>query len=42
MEHVLEALARTPGIPPFETTDEAVQCHHNYVAREHHFGRTCS
>ena len=20
----------------------AVNCHHNYVAREHHFGATCS
>jgi tRNA-splicing ligase RtcB len=25
-------------VPPFVATDEAVQCHHNYVAREHHFG----
>jgi tRNA-splicing ligase RtcB len=39
MAHVLEALARTPGISPFETTAEAVNCHHNYVAREHHFGK---
>ncbi len=39
MKHVLEALARTPGIRPFQATDEAVQCHHNYVAREHHFGK---
>ena len=23
---------------PFERTDEAVNCHHNYVAEEHHFG----
>ncbi len=26
-------------LPPFELTDEAVQCHHNYVSRESHFGR---
>jgi tRNA-splicing ligase RtcB len=24
---------------PFEVTHEAVNCHHNYVEREHHFGR---
>jgi tRNA-splicing ligase RtcB len=39
MTHVLEALARTPGIRPFETTDVAVNCHHNYVARERHLGK---
>lgn len=38
MATTLHALARTPGVPPFAATDEAVQCHHNYVAREHHFG----
>jgi tRNA-splicing ligase RtcB len=25
-------------LPPFELTDLAVNCHHNYVAREHHYG----
>jgi tRNA-splicing ligase RtcB len=25
-------------LPPFRERDEAVSCHHNYVAREHHFG----
>ncbi|MBQ6656318.1 MAG: RtcB family protein [Ottowia sp.] len=25
-------------LPPFEVTDEVVNCHHNYVAREHHYG----
>jgi tRNA-splicing ligase RtcB len=25
-------------LPPFELTDEAVQCHHNYVAKERHLG----
>ena len=33
---VLAALRR--HLPPFEVTTEAVNCHHNYVAREHHFG----
>jgi tRNA-splicing ligase RtcB (3'-phosphate/5'-hydroxy nucleic acid ligase) len=25
-------------LPPFELGETAVNCHHNYVAREHHFG----
>ena len=33
---VLEALRAT--LPPFEVTEHAVNCHHNYVARERHFG----
>jgi len=33
---VLGALAR--HLPPFEATEEAINCHHNYVAREEHFG----
>jgi len=39
MTHVLDALRRSPGIRPFETTDLAVNCHHNYVARERHLGK---
>lgn len=33
---VLAALRRHTR--PFDVTSEAVNCHHNYVAREHHFG----
>jgi len=36
LELVLGALAR--HLPPFEVTTEAVNCHHNYVAQEHHYG----
>ena len=36
MELVLAALAR--HLPPFVVTTEVVNCHHNYVEREHHFG----
>jgi tRNA-splicing ligase RtcB len=36
LELVLAALQR--HLPPFEVTTEAVNCHHNYVAQEHHFG----
>ncbi len=33
---VLAALAR--HLPVFDVTSEAVNCHHNYVALEHHYG----
>jgi tRNA-splicing ligase RtcB len=36
MELVLDAMHR--HLPAFEATDEAVNCHHNYVEREFHFG----
>ena len=36
LELVLDALCGT--LPPFEVTGHAVNCHHNYVARERHFG----
>ncbi len=38
MEAVLEALRRSDRLPAFEARLEAVNCHHNYVARENHFG----
>jgi tRNA-splicing ligase RtcB len=37
MASVIAALGRA-GMPPFEARLEAVNCHHNYVAVEHHFG----
>jgi len=36
MKLVLDALA--PHLPPFKIDGEAINCHHNYVAVEHHFG----
>jgi tRNA-splicing ligase RtcB len=36
MQAVVAAV--TAELPPFELTDMAVNCHHNYVAREKHFG----
>jgi tRNA-splicing ligase RtcB len=36
MEIVLAALER--HLPAFEVTGEAVNCHHNYVEREEHYG----
>lgn len=36
MDLILDALRR--HFPAFEVTDEAINCHHNYVEREKHFG----
>lgn len=38
MQATLDALADSPGVPPFLVDEQAVNCHHNYVAREHHYG----
>jgi tRNA-splicing ligase RtcB len=35
MDIVLQCMARF--LPSFTTTDKAINCHHNYVARENHF-----
>jgi tRNA-splicing ligase RtcB (3'-phosphate/5'-hydroxy nucleic acid ligase) len=37
MRLIVKALRKL--LPPFEITQEAVNCHHNYVAREHHYGK---
>ncbi len=39
MAAVLDAVRRLPGIPPFQTAKQAVNCHHNYVAKECHYGK---
>ena len=36
LELVLDALSE--HLPPFDVSESAVNCHHNYVARETHFG----
>jgi len=38
MEQVLDALRHAKQLPPFQSGTVAVNCHHNYVAREEHFG----
>ena len=38
LRHILAALALRPDLPPFELGALVVHCHHNYVAREHHYG----
>jgi tRNA-splicing ligase RtcB (3'-phosphate/5'-hydroxy nucleic acid ligase) len=35
---VLEAVQSTGLLPSFSAALEAVNCHHNYVSREHHYG----
>jgi tRNA-splicing ligase RtcB (3'-phosphate/5'-hydroxy nucleic acid ligase) len=36
---ITAARSEAAGLPAFELGELAVNCHHNYVAREHHFGR---
>jgi tRNA-splicing ligase RtcB len=39
MDAVLTALASHRALPPFECTTMVVDCHHNYVSREWHYGK---
>jgi len=39
MQAVLKAMRQTKGVRRFDSQLVAVNCHHNYVQREHHFGR---
>ncbi len=38
MESVVRAVGQTRGMPPFNAAVQAVNCHHNYVVREDHYG----
>jgi tRNA-splicing ligase RtcB len=38
MQQVIAALRRLGTLPEFSTEKMAVNCHHNYVAREQHYG----
>jgi tRNA-splicing ligase RtcB len=40
MQSILDALARCGELPKFEHGEVAVNCHHNYVQQEEHFGAT--
>ena len=40
MRNVMTALGALGTLPPFEASLEAVNCHHNYVSREAHFGES--
>ncbi len=39
MEAVLRALSECGELPAFTSRLEVVNCHHNYVAQEHHYGK---
>jgi tRNA-splicing ligase RtcB len=39
MHAVIDAVRATGVVPTFEARLEAVNCHHNYVEREHHYGK---
>ncbi len=41
MQATLRALFDRPELPAFKADLMAVNCHHNYVDREHHFGKDC-
>lgn len=38
VQNILEALKASGLLPEFSVSDEIVNCHHNYIARENHFG----
>lgn len=38
MENIISAVRDCGLAPPFDATLEAVNCHHNYVTWEHHYG----
>jgi tRNA-splicing ligase RtcB len=39
MEHIVSAVASSGDVPSFTAGETVVNCHHNYVAKERHFGR---
>jgi tRNA-splicing ligase RtcB len=39
LERILDVLRKHPGMPRFKTDKHAINCHHNYTARETHLGR---
>jgi tRNA-splicing ligase RtcB (3'-phosphate/5'-hydroxy nucleic acid ligase) len=38
MRHILEALGADPALPHFRADEMIVNCHHNYVQKERHYG----
>jgi tRNA-splicing ligase RtcB (3'-phosphate/5'-hydroxy nucleic acid ligase) len=39
MESIVAAVRESGVLPPFTATEDVVNCHHNYVAIEHHYGQ---
>jgi len=42
MEQLIEAVNESGEVAKFALTETAVNCHHNYVAREEHYGHQVS
>ena len=40
MEQLIDAVTRSAEFRPFALTETAINCHHNYVAREEHYGQS--
>ncbi len=40
MDNLIHAISESGEVPPFETMQGAVNCHHNYVTRETHYGQS--
>jgi tRNA-splicing ligase RtcB (3'-phosphate/5'-hydroxy nucleic acid ligase) len=38
MDNVIAAVRHSNEVPPFAAEVQAINCHHNYVTREHHYG----
>ena len=38
MENLVQSIRESAEVPPFETTQKVVNCHHNYVTVESHYG----
>ena len=39
MDNLVHAIRESGEVPPFDTTQEVVNCHHNYVTVESHYGQ---
>jgi tRNA-splicing ligase RtcB (3'-phosphate/5'-hydroxy nucleic acid ligase) len=40
MAAIIKAMQSSPDLPPFSLAETVVNCHHNYVEREYHWGKT--
>lgn len=38
LDNILDVLQASELLPDFDTTEQVVNCHHNYIAQEHHYG----
>ena len=38
MDNILSAIRHSGELPPFTAHLQAINCHHNYVAKERHYG----